>query len=92
VAADDGESFSVKGVVEVADELGLEVGELPARRSVEILQPNFVDIALTYGIDDAFAISAESDRTDGEAEAARRGAGARCCRIPIAEFCFSRTT
>lgn len=68
VAADDGELFAVEGEIEVADELGFEIGQLLTGRSVEILQPEIVGLAVAYGIDDPFAVGAESDRPDGEAE------------------------
>lgn len=53
MAADDGELLAIEGEVEVPDELGFEVGQLLTRRSVEILQPEIVGLAITYGIDDA---------------------------------------
>jgi len=37
VSADDGELFSVCGVVEIADEFRLEVGDLLSGRTVEML-------------------------------------------------------
>jgi hypothetical protein len=52
----------------IADELGFEVGQLLAGRSVEILEPEIVGLAVACGIYDPFAVGAESDRTDGEAE------------------------
>jgi len=68
MAADDRELFAVEGEVEVADELGFEVGQLLAGRSVEILQLEIVGLAVARGIDDPLAVGAESDRTDGVAE------------------------
>src|SRR5271166_6440182 len=68
MAANDGEMFAVEGEVEVANEFGLEVSELLAGRSVKILQPEIVGLAVAYGIDDPFAVSTESDRPDGVAK------------------------
>src|SRR5580700_1121038 len=68
VAADDGELFAVEGEVEVADDLGFKIGQLLAGRSIEILEPKIVGVAAAYGIDDPFAVGAESDRTEGVAE------------------------
>ena len=68
VAADDGKSFAIEGEVEVADEFGFEVGDLLTGRSVEILEPEIVGLAVAFGIDDPFAVGAENDRTDGVAE------------------------
>jgi hypothetical protein len=64
MAANDGELFAVEGIVEVADELGFEISQLLSGRSIEILQPEIVGVA-AYGMDNPFAVGAESDRSDG---------------------------
>src|ERR1017187_5207245 len=62
VAADDGESFAVLRPIEIADEFGLEVSERFSRRTVALLKPQIVGIAVTYGIRDGFAVPGEADR------------------------------
>ena len=39
MAANDGQLFAVGGIIEIADELRLEVSELPARSTIQMLQP-----------------------------------------------------
>ena len=66
VAADDGELLAVVGVVEIADVLRLEVGKLLSRRTVEMLQPEIVGLAVANRINDASAVALEHDRTIAE--------------------------
>jgi hypothetical protein len=61
VAADDYKLFVVKGPVEIADELRLEISEWFSRRTVELLEPEVVGIAFVYRVDDGFAVTGEED-------------------------------
>jgi hypothetical protein len=66
VAADDGQLLAVIGVVEVADEFRLEVGELLSRRTVKILEPEIIGLAVTDGVNDSLAVTREQDRAVAE--------------------------
>ena len=79
MAADDGELFAVEGPIEVADQFRLEIGDLFSRRTVEILEPEIIDIAVAHRVDNAFAVAGEADWPIAESlEGTPRGA----VRIP----------
>src|SRR5690349_9142021 len=61
VAADDGELLAIIGVVEIADEFRLEVGELLSGRTIQMLQPQIVGLPFTNGVNDAGAVALEQD-------------------------------
>src|SRR5579872_3983734 len=63
VATDDGELLTVIRVVEIADEFGLEVGELLSRRTIQMLQPEVIGLPVANGVNDARAVAAEQDGT-----------------------------
>src|SRR5215469_2956049 len=62
VPADGGELFAVVRVIEIADEFRFEVGELLAGRTIQMLQPEIVGLAVTNGVNDASAVPLEQDR------------------------------
>jgi hypothetical protein len=70
VAADEGELLTVMGVVEIADKLRFEVGELLSPRAVKMLQPEIVGCAIAHRVDNACPIARELDwptaNADGE--------------------------